>query len=55
GLGLPGLWLAYAADEWLRGLLMWRRWTTQGWVPHARRARRRANEGSLARFARDSR
>jgi putative MATE family efflux protein len=41
GWGLPGLWLAYAADEWLRGLLMWRRWTHLHWVPHARATRRR--------------
>jgi len=41
GLGLVGLWLAYAADEWLRGLLMWRRWLKLGWVPHARGVRRR--------------
>ena len=41
GLGLTGVWLAYAADEWLRGLLMWRRWATLAWVPHARAARRR--------------
>lgn len=41
GLGLPGLWIAYAADEWLRGLLMWRRWATLAWVPHARAVHRR--------------
>lgn len=41
GLGLPGVWIAYAADEWVRGLLMWRRWVGLGWVPHARAARRR--------------
>ncbi|MDT9001766.1 MATE family efflux transporter [Paucibacter sp. APW11] len=41
GLGLAGIWIAYAADEWLRGLLMWRRWAALGWVPHARAARRR--------------
>ncbi|MBA4175899.1 MAG: MATE family efflux transporter [Leptothrix sp. (in: Bacteria)] len=40
-LGLPGVWLAYAADEWLRGLLMWRRWATLAWVPHARASRKR--------------
>lgn len=40
GWGLPGVWLAYAADEWIRGLIMWRRWQTQAWVPHARHARR---------------
>jgi putative MATE family efflux protein len=41
GLGLVGVWIAYAADEWLRGLLMWRRWATLRWVPHARATRRR--------------
>ena len=41
GLGLPGVWIAYALDEWVRGLLMWRRWATHGWVPHARAAHRR--------------
>ncbi len=41
GLGLPGVWIAYAADEWLRGLLMWRRWATLAWVPQARASRRR--------------
>jgi len=41
GLGLSGVWLAYAADEWLRGLIMWRRWATLAWVPHARESRRR--------------
>jgi putative MATE family efflux protein len=40
GWGLPGVWVAYAADEWIRGLLMWRRWATLGWVPHARSARK---------------
>jgi Na+-driven multidrug efflux pump len=41
GLGLVGVWIAYAADEWLRGLLMWRRWARLQWVPYARRSRRR--------------
>ena len=45
GLGLVGLWIAYAADEWLRGLLMWRRWAQLKWVPHARRSRRRLMAG----------
>ncbi|MBP6339343.1 MAG: MATE family efflux transporter [Vitreoscilla sp.] len=47
GWGLPGLWLAYAADEWLRGLLMWRRWTHLKWVPHARATRHRLRAGAL--------
>ncbi len=41
GLGLPGVWIAYAADEWIRGLLMWRRWARHQWVPHARASRKR--------------
>jgi len=41
GLGLVGVWIAYAADEWLRGLLMWRRWVRLRWVPMARTSRRR--------------
>jgi len=41
GLGLAGIWIAYAADEWLRGLIMWTRWKRLGWVPHARAAHRR--------------
>jgi Na+-driven multidrug efflux pump len=41
GLGLVGVWIAYAADEWLRGLLMWRRWARHGWVSFARAAHRR--------------
>lgn len=45
GLGLPGVWIAYAADEWLRGLLMWRRWATLRWVPHARASRHRLAAG----------
>lgn len=40
GWGLPGVWLAYAADEWIRGLIMWRRWQALAWVPHARHARK---------------
>jgi Na+-driven multidrug efflux pump len=41
GFGLAGLYIAFAADEWIRGLIMWRRWAVQAWVPHARAARRR--------------
>ena len=39
--GLPGVFIAYAADEWIRGLLMQARWVRQGWVPHARDTQRR--------------
>lgn len=41
GLGLVGVWIAYAADEWSRGLAMAARWYWLGWVPHARATRRR--------------
>lgn len=40
-LGLPGIFIAYAADEWVRGLLMMARWHWHGWLPHARQAQRR--------------
>lgn len=32
GLGLIGVWLGFILDEWLRGLLMLRRWKSQKWV-----------------------
>ena len=48
GLGLVGVWIAYAADEWLRGLMMAARWFGHGWVPAARATRRRV----LAQFRR---
>ena len=41
GLGLEGIWIAYVCDEWLRGLIMWRRWLTLGWTPRARATHRR--------------
>ena len=41
GWGVVGVWIACAADEWLRGLLMWRRWAGHGWVPAARQMHRR--------------
>lgn len=50
GWGLAGVWIAYAADEWIRGLLMWRRWLTQGWVPHARKTHARIKAQTPARY-----
>ncbi len=44
GMGLVGVWIAYAADEWSRGLAMAARWYWLGWVPHARSTRRRILE-----------
>lgn len=43
GWGLVGVWIAYAADEWVRGLTMYARWQRHGWVPHARRTHRRVS------------
>ncbi|WP_172201690.1 MATE family efflux transporter [Niveibacterium sp. COAC-50] len=41
GWGLLGVWLAMAADEWVRGIAMFIRWRLLAWVPHARATRRR--------------
>ena len=41
GWGLPGVWVAYALDEWIRGLAMAARWWGHGWVRHARATHRR--------------
>jgi len=47
GLGLAGVWIAYAADEWLRGLMMAARWQWRGWLGHAREAHRRVRKARL--------
>jgi putative MATE family efflux protein len=39
--GLPGIFVAYAADEWIRGLLLMARWSWLGWLPYARDTQRR--------------
>jgi putative MATE family efflux protein len=41
GWGLVGVWIAYTADEWLRGIMMVARWWRHGWVPRANATRRR--------------
>jgi Na+-driven multidrug efflux pump len=38
GFGLLGVWLIYALDEWLRGLINWLRWQRKGWMPAAQKA-----------------
>jgi putative MATE family efflux protein len=30
-LGLIGIWISFITDEWLRGLLIYRRWTNRSW------------------------
>ena len=32
GLGLIGVWISFIADEWLRGLIMLRRWKSRKWM-----------------------
>lgn len=50
-LGLPGIWLAYIADEALRGGVLWWRWRQRGWLKHTRQwwvAQRREDGGLRA-------
>jgi len=35
GLGLVGVWIAFAADEWLRGIMMLKRWKSRKWEEKA--------------------
>ena len=39
GLGVPGVWIALATDEWLRAGIMQRRWRRRTWHRHAERSR----------------
>jgi putative MATE family efflux protein len=41
-MGLVGVWIAYALDEWVRGSMMALRWFRLGWLQHAVRSRRHA-------------
>lgn len=47
-LGLPGIWLAIAADEWTRSVIMFFRWRSRRWekfaLIHPRRKERRIEE-----------
>lgn len=43
GFGLNGVWVAMAADEWIRGLVMLHRWRKRKWVPFAEHSRRLVN------------
>jgi putative MATE family efflux protein len=37
-LGVTGIWIAMAADEWVRAGMMYWRWRRRGWLVHARRS-----------------
>ncbi|HEX2861327.1 MAG TPA: MATE family efflux transporter, partial [Lacunisphaera sp.] len=39
GWGLVGIWFAMTCDEWLRGIIMYRRWVGRKWLPAAERSR----------------
>lgn len=32
GFGLAGVWISFIADEWVRGILMYRRWRSRIWI-----------------------
>ncbi|RXZ78309.1 MATE family efflux transporter [Paenibacillaceae bacterium] len=34
-MGLVGIWLAIATDEWIRALIMFLRWRSKAWVKHS--------------------
>jgi putative MATE family efflux protein len=51
-LGLVGVWIAYAADECLRGLAMAARWFGRGWVPAAKNVHRSVARQGRTSFAR---
>jgi MATE family, multidrug efflux pump len=46
GLGLVGVWIAMMTDEWLRGLLMYRRWKKRRWIKYAERSRAHVVDGA---------
>ena len=35
GIGLFGIWIAFAVDEWLRGIIMLLRWRSRAWEKKA--------------------
>ncbi len=47
GWGLVGIWIAMALDEWLRGLIMYRRWKKRQWLPYAERSRAEAMRNNV--------
>jgi putative MATE family efflux protein len=38
-LGVTGIWIAMACDEWARGAMMYGRWRRRGWLKNAQRSR----------------
>jgi Na+-driven multidrug efflux pump len=34
-MGLTGVWIAFIADEWFRGIIMYFRWRSRAWEKKA--------------------
>jgi putative MATE family efflux protein len=47
GWGLPGIWGAMMFEEWLRGLIMYRRWKRRDWLKYAHRSRDQVSAQTL--------
>lgn len=47
GWGLTGIWIALMIEEWLRGLLMYRRWKRRDWLKYAHRSRDQVSANTL--------
>jgi putative MATE family efflux protein len=47
GWGLTGIWIAMMIEEWLRGLLMYRRWVRRDWLKFAHRSRDQVSANTL--------
>ena len=45
--GLPGIWLTMLVEEWCRGLIMYRRWTSRSWLKYAHRSRSQVSGDTL--------
>lgn len=45
--GLPGIWLAMMTEEWVRGLIMARRWKKRRWLKYAERSREQVSATRL--------
>jgi Na+-driven multidrug efflux pump len=48
GWGLPGVWIAMLLYEWLRGVLLYRRWKRRKWLKYAERQYARVLPGGEA-------
>ena len=47
GWGLPGVWLAFTVDEWVRGIAMYLRWKSRTWEKHANAMRAGVSASAL--------